>query len=183
MDLEERFRILGEKKFRFSAIAFLGLLEQEEGDLAESQAYLEQALANSRECGWKNTIVWHLAALSVTFYLQGNVVRFKQIVRESISLAKGLSKVTKFWLLVVVLNALSLPKPDRSACILGSVDTLRRENGLSIGTPLLKYYYDRSEGAVRKALGNTTFELAFAEGQKIPVNAALDLVLKTVEEM
>jgi hypothetical protein len=85
--------------------------------------------------------------------------------------------------LVVILNALSLPKPDRSACILGSVDTLRRENGLLLGTPLLNYYYDRSESTVRKALGNTMFQLAFAEGQKMPVNAALDLVFKTVEEM
>jgi len=53
---------------------------------------------------------------------------------------------------------------------------------LAIG-PLEKRYYDRVASFLREKLGNPAYEFAFAEGQKMSLDDALELNLRTVEEM
>jgi transcriptional regulator with XRE-family HTH domain len=49
--------------------------------------------------------------------------------------------------------------------------------------PSEKRYCDRAETHARKTLGDAAFESVFAAGQKLSLDDALDLALKTVEEM
>ena len=48
---------------------------------------------------------------------------------------------------------------------------------------MTRKYCERAESYIRDVLGDEVFEDAFFEGQKISLDEALDLALKTVEEI
>ncbi len=183
MELRERFRTLGEKHISSSAIASLGLLAQEEGNLDESQTYLEEALATARILEDETFIIYRLAQLGNTFYLQGEIEKFKQNLFEGIRLAKGCNRFAKSDLLVFMLRSIYIDKPGNSARFLGVIDNSYREMDDRLDPLIKRIYYDRAETHVRESLGDAVFESAFAEGQKMSLDEALDLALKTVEEM
>ena len=181
-EMQERFGLIGEKNVKSAMVANLGLLALEEGDLNQAQAYLEQALATARELENRTFIVYRLAESGNTFYLQGNIEKFKQNYKESIPLAKELSRYLKPHYLVLMLDSISIQEPESSVRLLGAIDNFQRETERPI-YPLSKRYYNRAEACIRESLGDAAFESAFAEGQKMSLDEALDLALKTVEEM
>jgi hypothetical protein len=65
---------------------------------------------------------------------------------------------------------------------LGVVDDYEKESDFPL-TPSEKRYWGRAEVYAQKILGDAVFKSAFAEGQKMSLDEALDLALKTVEEM
>ena len=176
--MQERFRLLGDQNFRSLVIADLGFLLLEQGDLYQAHTYLEESLATARELGNKDSIVLRLAELGNAFYLAGHMEEFKQNYRESFLLGKELGTVTKRGLLMVVLDSTHNPKPENSTHILGAID-----NSTTSIHPLWKRHYDRAETHARKLLGSKAFESAFVDGQKMSLDEALDLALKTVDEM
>jgi len=183
METQERFRLVGGRFLRSWAIACLGELSREEGNLAQAQAYLEEALAIARELEFYTIVTYRLALLGNTFYLQGNIEKAKQNFIEGIRLAKGGGDFPKARFLVFILHSLYLEKPENSARIIGNIDNSRKEME-NLMDPLSKrIYYDRAEAHARQVLGDAAFESAFAEGQKMSLDEALDLALKTVEEM
>ncbi len=183
MELQESLRLLGGKFFRSMVIASLGQLAMEEGNLNQSQAYLEEALATARELEYRMFIVYRLAELANTFYLQGNIEKFKQNYKESIPLAKELIRFPKSRFLVFMLYFICIENPENSARLMGVIDNPHREMEYLMDPLFKRIYYDRAEAHARKVLGDTVFESAFVEGQKMSVDEALDLALKTVEEM
>jgi len=182
MEMRERFGFLGEKNIRSGVTANLGILVMEEGNLDQAQAYLEEALTITRKIDRKYFVANHLAGLGNIFYLQGNTGKCKQNFRESISLAKEFGRHTKIMPLLLLQNCISIQNPESSARILGAIDIAQRERGRTIG-PWLKHFYSRAETHAREKLGDAAFESAFADGQKMSLDEALDLALKTVEEM
>jgi hypothetical protein len=84
---------------------------------------------------------------------------------------------------MTILGALYLPKPDRSAQILGTLEYSKRKDPNLEQDPFISRYYGRAEVHARKNLGHEAFEIAFAEGQKLSLDEALDLAMKTVEEI
>jgi tetratricopeptide (TPR) repeat protein len=178
MEADERFRLLGAKTWRANCVENLGLLAMEEGDLDSAQAYLKQALMLGQELGSKSFIALCSTELSHLYYLQGNTKEFKRHFRESLSLREGLARAHKAYILMEILGSLCLRKPKRSALLLGAIATY--ENPVS---SVAKRYCIRAEQYIREMLGNGVFESAFAEGQKMSLDEALDLALKTVERM
>jgi predicted ATPase/transcriptional regulator with XRE-family HTH domain len=181
-ELQEYFSLLGERFWTSICVLELGRLAMDEGDLHQAQVYLEQALAVQREIGYKPVIADCLADLSNLFYLQGNLEAFKQNFRECVSLEKYFAKIHKACILMAILGSLYLKNPVSSAHLMGSVDHHERESGYPL-KPLEKRFWSRAETQARKALGDEAFAAAFEEGQKMSINEALDLALKTVEEM
>ena len=183
VDIQERYGLLGEKNSRSVAIAKLGLLAMEQGNLKQAQTYFEEAHAIAREIGNKTFVAEYLAELGAIFYLQGSLEKCKQNIRDSVYLikTKEIGKPRQRTLLHMV-NIINVQKPENSARILGAMANARKE-GLHTTGPLLQHYYDRAEAHARKTLGDAAFESAFAEGQKMSLDEALDLALKTVEEM
>jgi tetratricopeptide (TPR) repeat protein len=182
MELYQRFSVLGEKGFRSNSIGRLGLLAMEEGDLDRARAYLEEALLIEREAGWKPWEAFYLIELGHLFYLQGNLERFRQNVRESFSLKHYFPDYHKTFILMTLIGSLYFQKPESSARLLGVINNPNRETDVP-RTPVEKRYCLHAEAHAREVLGNSAFEAAFAEGQKITIDEALDLALKTAEEI
>jgi len=123
-----------------------------------------------------------LIELGNLFYLQGNLEAFKQNAREGLSLKNSLLETHKVFILETILSSLYLEQPASSTRLLGIIDYSEREYDLLQG-PIVKRYCGRAEAHSREMLGDAAFAAAFAEGQEMSLDEALDLVLKVVEEM
>jgi predicted ATPase/class 3 adenylate cyclase len=182
IDMQERLGLLGEKNLRSAVIADLGVLALEQGDIKQAQAYIEESLATAREIDNKHFIANRLAELANVFYFQGNREMCKQYFRESTSRRKELGRYANSYILLLLLNTIYIEKPESATRILGAIGIAQRENFTTIG-PKYKRYCDRAEAYARKTLDDAAFESAFVEGQKMSLDEALDVALKTVEEM
>ena len=181
MEMQERYGLLGEKETRSIMIASLGLLAMEQSNLDQAQAYIEEALVTARELADKDLIARRLIELGIIFRLQGNIEKCRQNFWECASFAKRLNPYTKRYILLLTVNYVVIQKLVVST-LLGVLDNSYKESGTPLRL-LFKRYYDSAEAHARKALGDAAFESAFADGQKLPLDEALDLALKTVEEM
>ena len=121
-----------------------------------------------------------LILLSSLFYLQGEVEKFKQNFKESLFLTKDLNPWNKIDLLSLLFVSPYFRMPDNSVLLLGAIDNAQKEFDIPI-MPLLKRYYVHTETQARQTLGETAFEAAFAEGQKMSLDEAFDLALKMTE--
>ena len=182
LEIEERFRLLGEKNLRSIALANLGLLAIEQGDLDQAQAYSEQALRIARKLDNSIETAYRLAELGSIFYLQKNMERCKRNFREIIPLTREFSIYQKNRILLVTLMHLYVLKPKNWAHILGAIDNSQKESERPI-TPLWKYYFARAKAHVREALGDATFELELAGGQDMTLDEALEELFKMIEAM
>ena len=154
----------------------------EEGELHQAQAYLEQSLVLEREAGYKPDFAIHLTMLGNLFYQQGNLEGFKQNFNESFSLRSYFDKRYKAYILITILDSLCIQKPEGTARLLGVIDNYQRDTNDAV-RPVDQRSYDHAEIHARKSLGNVSFESAFAEGKNMSLDDALDLALKTVDEM
>jgi len=179
---EERYHVSGDKRRRADCLERLGLIIMDEGNLMQAKIYLEEAFGLFQETGHKMFISRCLAALSNLFYLQGDLEKFKQSFKESIASKESFDENTKTYLLMTILGSLYLQQPEISARLLGVIDSCAQEDYFYF-LPMEKRYYGRADAHVREMLSEAAFEAAFAEGQKLSLDEALDLALKTVEDM
>ena len=181
MEMNEGFKDLGDRNLRSLALADLGMLALEEEKANDAHVYLMEALAIARELSNEDAILERMADLGNVFYLQGNIPEFRKMYIESFELAKQIGTLTKRSPLVSILYSLYNQIPETTAQILGALYSSEQETGRPIH-PLWKRYYDRAEVYARRVLGNT-FDSLFVEGQKLSLDQAIDLLLKTIKEM
>jgi hypothetical protein len=146
------------------------------------QPNIVQALGLEQDGGFNPDIATRLTELSNLYYLQGNLDGFKQSFRESVSQKNYLTPYIKTYVLMTILGSLYIHKPDRSARLLSAIDKSAAILDYP-PNPVEKRYCARAEAHARKALGDQTFKVAYAMGQKMTLDEALDFALKTVEEM
>ena len=183
MKSQERCSLLGEKIYRSISISQLGLLAMEEGDLNQAQLNLEQGLLLSQEIGSQVHSAIRLIQLSNLSYLQGDLEAFRQNAREGVSLRNSFLDGHKVIILKILLGSLYLEKPQSSAQILGTIANSQTESDLVPAEPITRLYCVRAEAHAREVLGDVAFESAFEEGRKKSLDEALDLALRTAEEM
>ena len=82
---------------------------------------------------------------------------------------------------MIILGSPYLQKPESVAQLSGAIDLYKRNSDFAF-RPLDQRYGERAETHARKLLGDVAFEAAFAEGQKMSLEEALDLTLKTIEQ-
>jgi predicted ATPase/DNA-binding XRE family transcriptional regulator len=181
-EIREYFSMLGHKFWPAAITSRQAILAMEEGDLEQAKVYLEQSLTLTIEIGYKPHISLRLAELGNLSYLKGNLEEFKQRFRESLSFKSYLAEIHLFRLLLTILGSLYSQKPEVSARLLGVLSSYEKEDYFPF-TPLEKRYCRRAEAHACKVLSNTDFEAAFADGQRMSIDEALDLALKTVEEI
>lgn len=182
LEIEKRYNLLGERNLRSMMLGNLGRLAIEQGDLGEAQAYSEQALTIARELDNTDEIAMRMAELGIGCYLQGNFKKCRQYFSESISMIRRFGTyLPKRHILFLMVNHFERKELVKTAYILGALDSSRSECARPI-TPLNLRYYRRAETRARHALGDEGFASAFTEGQKMSLDEALDLALKTVEE-
>jgi tetratricopeptide (TPR) repeat protein len=180
VELQERFRILGDRYTIVICQANLGMLSMEEGHLAQAQVELEKALALSQQLDYKPVTANCLIELSKLSYIQGNLEAFKRYVRECFALRNYFVEFQKPYILLTILTSLSFQKPEIAAQLLGVIAEDR--GGLPF-RPVEQRYRASATIHTRNTLGEATFEGAFMEGRKMSLDEALDLALQTVEEM
>jgi tetratricopeptide (TPR) repeat protein len=179
---------LGERWTRSLCIECLGLLLIEADDIAQAEIYLEEALSLAREIEAEFVVARRLALLSILLYLQGNMEKSKQNFRESISLIKDLHPYLRVFFLETLFISPYFQVPENSVLLLGALSSCLAKFDIPMDSLytlefLFRPYYVRAEARARESLGEVAFETAFAEGQKLSLDEALDLALKTVEEM
>lgn len=182
LEMRDHYGVLGEKSQRAGIVAALGLLEMEQGNLSQAQAYLEEALTMTRELEYKQ-IVSRLVDLGNLLYLLGKMEESKQNLREGILLASRFSMGIKCMCLESVLNSTAIQKHLSSVNLLGTIYGFEKEHERQIRMAHKPFAYKQFEARARELFGDAAFEAAFAEGQKMTLDDALDLALKTVEEM
>ncbi|HSL45836.1 MAG TPA: tetratricopeptide repeat protein [Anaerolineales bacterium] len=181
-EAQARFILLGEKNQRSSVLEDLGHLEMDQGNLAQAQTYLTEALQTAREIEKRASIAPRLVRLGITFFLQGKIEECKPYFQEAIPLAKGLRSFRKINILILIIHYLQVRETQDVANILGAIDHAQRENERPID-PLWKRYYDGILTRARDIFGEVQFQSAFMEGQKMSLDEALDLAFKIVEDI
>lgn len=182
MEMQERLGLIGEKNLRSDKTIRLGLLAMEQGNIEQAQSYTEEALATVREIDDKFFIAYCQAQLGITFYLQGNIEKFRLYFRECISVVKPLDIYAKRYILLLILNYMDIQKLESTVYVLGALDNSQKDGEDPIELLFMRYY-NHAEAHAHEKLGDLAFESAFAEGQKMSLDDALDLVLQIVEEM
>jgi len=181
-EMQEHLQLLGEKFFREICLSNLGRLAIEAGKLNDAQEYLEESLVLAKEVGFKPRIAWAFADLGNLFYLQGDYIAFKKNVNQSLSFKDSFTNLNKAQILSIFLLTISFRNPASAALIVGSIDSFQRE----IDEPFwreYKHFYNRAKAHILEVLGNDVFYAALAEGQKMSLDEALELVLEIVEDM
>ena len=183
IELEEQFGWQGEKHMRSGMIACLGKIALEQGDLDLAQVYLEQSLAVIREIDYKSTIAIRLVELGNIRYLHGDKNRFKQMVKESISMKRFLSGYAKAILVIALLESNAIQTHTISIQLLGAFHTFELTNERPLRIMYKVFLPDQAIFHARETFGDAAFESAFAKGQIMSLDEALDLALKKVEEI
>jgi predicted ATPase/class 3 adenylate cyclase len=181
-DLQARLRLLGERNVRSGVILHLGSIALEESDFDQAHSLLKESLTTAQELQNYFFVVEASFEIGNLYYLEGNLDEFKQRYREGIAMAKKLLLADKFYNLFLTLRPLHRQAAHRMVSILGAIEHCQRETEFP-DVPIFKRFYDRAESFTRQELNPEEFELAFAQGQTLSLDNALDLVLKTVEEM
>jgi len=181
-EYQEKEALLGEKNFNSRTLEMLGRIAIEENDLPQAQVYLDKAVALARESENKFNTSIFLATLSCLFYLKGDIENFREHLRQSIATAKTLPNFIKAILVENILSSVFFRSLHNSVLLLSVIDRYNKENE-RLTNPLYKRNHRKTEMYAREALGEANFASIFAEGQKISLEEALDLVLKSMEEL
>ena len=139
-------------------------------------------LLRLHELGWEVHIALRLSELSSVYYRQGKLEEFKRAATQSLVLKGDIYTTLKPHLLITTLCSLCFQKPESSARLLGALDRYAGEYDYPPG-PLDMRSRDRAEAQARKSLGEAAFAAAFAEGQKLSLDEALDLASRAVAEI
>jgi len=183
MQAHDQFNALGDKNSRSLTLYHLGLMALDQGDLEEAEAYVNQVTSI-----WDENIPpipksQYFTLTSRLFYLRGDLIHYKRELREGVQLIKATPVLWhKKYFLIENLNPFYILKPAKTASILGAVHASGNLN-VQPPTPLHQRWYEHAEKHAREILGEEAFASAFAEGQKLSLEEALDLVLNSLEDM
>lgn len=154
----------------------LGWVASVEGDYAQAQSWLEESLSITRSLSRTPMIAAVLANLGWLALERDDVASAAQWFQESIGHYRELNWM---WGAEEVLEGLAAVATLQghgqiAARLLGVAQTHRAATGHSI-SPSYRPRYDRIVASGRHLLGAAQFEQVFAEGQRLPLEAALRL--------
>ena len=161
------------------ALSYLASIRAAKGDYAQAATLHEESLAVFQKLGDKLGIGYGLANLGNIAQDQGDYGSAKRLYRESLGLRRtlmdklGVSEC--FEGLAVV--AMTEGQPVRAAQLFGTAHGLRE----AIGTPMASVdhpAYDRELAEIQTVLGEDTFAAAWAAGQAMLLEEAIDLALR-----
>jgi predicted ATPase/class 3 adenylate cyclase len=181
MTCTERLELLGEKEMRSYAVHYLGLLARDEGDLHTAQTHLEEALKVARHFGTKHVIVLRLALLGQILFLQGQVEIPKKHFIESLSLELDPEASSHYLIPLILVSTLFADLiPSVAVKILSCVD---KQKPVRPEFLLIKRDFEKILAQAQIQLNESAFQAAWAEGETMTIDDALDLALKTLDEI
>jgi predicted ATPase/class 3 adenylate cyclase len=177
---------LGEKITRSMALFWLGVTYQDEGNLEQARAFLEKALAIQEEVGRRHST----EATPYTLFMLGKVLgQLGDLEKATMMSKEGLLLVKEFNFEfrkaeILILNAwLFIERSPQAATSLLATVTTKYQNMDVPMHPVGKIYYERYLAAARSKLDEKDFNAAWAEGEKMEINQAIDYALSKIEEI
>jgi tetratricopeptide (TPR) repeat protein len=178
----ELFRELGNKGGIALSLINLGTVAKEEGEYAEARVLLEQSLAIRRELRDKQGIAVSLLNLGTQLVEQSDYPAACACLHECLTLCRELSlkPVTVYAVEGCAGLALRQQQPEQALRLWGAAAALRE----TIGSPLppaAQEQHEREMMAVRETLGEDAFAAAWAKGQAMTMEQAIEYALSEPE--
>ncbi len=179
-------RALGDKWGISSSLFQLGEVAFEEGDYGLARSLYEESLAIDRELGDRWGMVWPFHRLGLLAYHQQDYNLAHSLLRESAVISKEVgSKVG----VAVTLEGLAQVevaqgKLERAACLWGTASTFREATHTrpyskkNKRRSLSRVEHERNLASVRTELDEAAFTAAWAKGQAMSLEQAIDYALE-----
>lgn len=174
-----RFRAVGDPLGEFDTLILLSAATFFLDD-PRAEDFCQQALALAERHGALSSKAYALWSVGIVRWRQGRLEEARRLLRESINLFEPMHDLTGISFDVQALSwCAARESPDEKAArLLGASQAVWRASGAKVDETTAYGLFDqRSEDAVRQALGDTQFEKAFAEGAAYSLDQALALAL------
>ena len=187
----QNLELVGEKNVRAWTIQYLGILERDDENLQQAQAYFETALDIKKKVGTQGEVSVCLALLGQVLHFQGERAAARDHFKESLLTARAaLTSISSLLTLgsinatlILVLGLFAEYAVEPAARILATVHAYHTSKVNPPMIPLFKPDFEKALSQARLKLGEAAFEAAWAKGEMMDLKEALDLALKTLEEM
>jgi len=176
---------VGERNGRGEAVVVMGLIAEAENDLSNAVEYEEQALELAREMKVPALIAFSLFLIGLFKYQQGDIEAARQHVREGLEFVRrGEVGEWRFAYICCYLGGFFVEKRPRIAVqILAHSESMRQLFPTPRDPIFDKPYFERFISSARAKLSEAEFMSAWKTGLKMTTDEAIELAVKTVEEM
>ena len=173
------FRQLGDLRCIAWSMNYQGDAAREQGDFAAAQTLYEQCLANFRELGDRWGVGGTLADLGSLAREQGSYPTACALYRESIKIFQELAHKRGMARLLECFACLAAAQleAERSLLLAGAAAALRQNIGAPL-TPTEQAKLETSLFPARQSLTGTASETAWKEGWALPIEKAVEEVLR-----
>ncbi|HET8842136.1 MAG TPA: tetratricopeptide repeat protein [Ktedonobacteraceae bacterium] len=159
-----------------SALSILGWVELIQKNVAAARNLQEESLLAHRELGNQRGTAHTLSALGEIDYIAGNFAQARERYEESLAI---ILRLDDRWILSVYLEGLArvAAGQDRSVWavhLLSAADALRQIIGAATTTPLESNARKQALTTLQDLLGEQTFAVAWAEGQMMSPEQAIE---------
>jgi len=165
------------------ALLVLGIGAWRQADYGRAAALLEESIALSRDLGDQLLLAWALHDRGIVAFVEGNYARAGALHREALALRRERGEK---WTIPDCLEGLAdvaaaEGRPDRAARLFAAGESLRRLSG----APRLPADQPKHAGkvaALRTRLGEPSFATAWAQGERMTVEQAIEYALEELTE-
>jgi DNA-binding CsgD family transcriptional regulator len=159
------------------AVHLLALAAHIASDDTVAWALYEQSLTIRRGLGHQEGIAMLLLCMGELAHRQRDLTRALRLYRESLGVAQALN--SPWFLLSVLAPFASLAaehQPERAARLSGATAAMS-ESSHSVPVPLAEVLFEQGLALARQALSKEAFAAAWAEGQALSLDEAIDEML------
>jgi len=177
---------LGEKFTRSIALFWLGVTYQDEGNLEQAREFLEKALAIQEEVGGKDFYgvpANSLPILGQVLAQQGDFEKAALMVKESLLRLKEFDFDGEKAITLILVAWLFTERSPLVATRLLATAYTKHETMDSPLEPIVKTKYQQYLAVARSRLDEQAFNAAWAEGEKMEINQAIDYALSEIDEI
>jgi predicted ATPase/class 3 adenylate cyclase len=159
-------------------LAQMGVVARRKGDYAKAVALCEESLAMFRAIGAKTRIAYSLRLTGHAVRLQGDLERAEGLYRESLAL---FGETRDKWIATECIEGLALIASaqghfEQAARLFGADDAARETFGITMPRPE-RGDHERLGATAREGLGDAAFTAAWAEGQAMTLEQAIEYAL------
>ena len=174
---------VGEKNMQGMILFFLGLIAEMEKDLPSTLEYSQKSLDLAREVGSPDRLGTNFASLGRLKYLQGYYDDALQFIRDSLEVVKkSRTDANSTAFIFLQIGGMYLEsKPQIALQLIGLSERIWQTLPRPKSPVLHEPYIDLFLPAVRNRLSKEEFKFAWEAGQKISVDEAIELVMKTAD--
>ena len=176
---------VGEKNMQSIILWLLGILAEIEEDLDSALDYHQKGLSLSREIGALDLVATISASLGRLKYFQGEVEAGMGDVHESLEIVKqGKAEANTIAHIFNQIGGMYVEgNPRVTTQLLGFGESIWRTIPLPRNPTFDRPYFERYRSAARERLSEGDFNSAWEAGLKMSLEQAIELALKTGEEI